>query len=160
MVTIHNIPISQSRTEAIVNPINCTGRLEVGPMLQLREAFPMNFIAYRRACRLRRIQLGEMYVVPLLSEDREPDYIINFPIKKNRRPPRLADIQQGLTSLVHTCHEWNIRSITLPAIGTEPGGPPWSDIEEAIMQAFLHSPELDVYLIPPAEHHPTPDPVQ
>ncbi|SDW67002.1 O-acetyl-ADP-ribose deacetylase (regulator of RNase III), contains Macro domain [Marininema mesophilum] len=149
MINIENTPLTQISTEAVINPINCTGWLEAGPMLTLRNAFPMNFIAYRRACRLRRIKVGEMYVVPLIPEGDGPQYIINFPLKRNRRPTRLDDIKHGLIDLVKTCEEWNIRSITIPALGYEPGGPPWEEIEQAIINAFLLSPEIDVHLIPP-----------
>lgn len=152
LIQLRSGNITEQRVEALVNPINCHGMLEPGPALQFREAFPANFVSYRRACRLRKIPLEEPYVVPLTPEEKDrPRYIFNLPIKRTgRRPAQPENIRKGLAALVRTCRDLGVHSIALPPLGMEPGGLDWDSIQKILTDAFAKS-GLEVTLVHPAQ---------
>ncbi|WP_169713564.1 macro domain-containing protein [Paludifilum halophilum] len=147
--------ILNAKSEAIVNPINCMGGLENGPMLLLKQAYPENFIAFRRACRLRKVKLGRMLVIPLSPREgrgSDPRYIINFPVKKHwRHHPKMNHIREGLKDLARTCAQFRLHSVAIPALGCEPGGPEWKEVQEGIMDTFRNANPIRIHLFPPPD---------
>ncbi|PTX48492.1 O-acetyl-ADP-ribose deacetylase (regulator of RNase III) [Melghirimyces profundicolus] len=149
MIQIRHGDIVEQPVDALVNPINCRGLPEPGA-IRFREAFPENFVSYRRACRLRKITVGDVFVVPLAPEGSRPRYILNFPVKRTgRRPARLETVEKGLPALVRACRDLKLRSVAIPPLGVEPGGVDWESVKEKIMEAF-EGIGLRVILVPPA----------
>ena len=118
--------------EALVNSVNCVGVMGRGIALQFKNMFPENFKAYAAACKRQEVQPGEMFVVPT-GQLTGPRYIINFPTKRHwRSKSRIEDIESGLESLALAIRERGIRSIAIPALGSDLGGLKWSDVRSRI----------------------------
>ena len=124
--------------EALVNTVNCVGVMGRGIALQFKKAFPENFKVYANACRRKDVQPGQMFVFErddMFSPS--PRYIINFPTKRHwRNKSRMEDIESGLASLVAEIRERGIRSIAIPALGSDLGGLDWNEVRTR-MQATL-----------------------
>ena len=122
-------------TEALVNTVNCVGVMGRGIALQFKNAFPENFVAYERACRLGEVQPGRMFVFDTHGLT-NPRFIINFPTKRHwRGKSRLEDIDSGLEALVEEIRARGIRSIAIPPLGSGLGGLNWLDVRPRIEQA-------------------------
>ncbi|MGH2347333.1 MAG: macro domain-containing protein, partial [Chloroflexota bacterium] len=76
----------EAHTEALVNTVNCVGRMGKGLALQFKQAFPENFRLYAQACREGAVRPGCMFVTPT-GLDINPRYLINFPTKRHWRQP-------------------------------------------------------------------------
>lgn len=50
--------------EAIVNTVNCIGTMGVGVALRVKQAYLKVYADYRAACRVGKVQPGQMLVVP------------------------------------------------------------------------------------------------
>ncbi|NJO81854.1 MAG: macro domain-containing protein [Blastochloris sp.] len=130
---------------ALVNTVNCVGVMGRGIALQFKKAFPENFKAYASACRHEEVQPGQMFVFET-GQLTNPRYIINFPTKRHwRGKSRIEDIEAGLKALVDTVHQYNIRSIAIPPLGSGLGGLDWSEVRSHI-EAILQ-PLNDVHVI-------------
>ena len=64
MITHNHGNLLEADVEALVNPVNCVGRMGKGLAKQFKDAFPKNFTAYQRACRENEMKPGQMLVVP------------------------------------------------------------------------------------------------
>ena len=132
MITYTKGNLLQSDAEALVNTVNTVGVMGKGVALMFREQFPENFKAYERACKEKRVRLGEMFVTErkdLLG----PKWIVNFPTKGHwRYPSKIEWIEQGLVDLVRFIKEYNVRSIAIPPLGSGNGGLEWSDVRNLI----------------------------
>ena len=141
--------ILASDAEAVVNTVNCVGIMGRGIALQFKNAFPENFKAYEKACKLGEVQPGHMFV---FQNDRmnEPKFIINFPTKRHwKGKSRLEDIDSGLAALVHEIIERNIRSIAIPPLGSGLGGLNWNEVRPRIEKALSQLPDLQVTVYEP-----------
>jgi O-acetyl-ADP-ribose deacetylase (regulator of RNase III) len=140
----------EADVEAIVNTVNTVGVMGKGIALQFKRAFPDNFRAYARACRLGEIRLGKMFVQDNVSLH-GPRFIINFPTKSHwKGPSKLEDIRAGLRSLVETIKEYGIKSIAVPPLGCGLGGLNWSDVRPLIEGALEPLSDVDVLLYGPS----------
>lgn len=141
--------ISEAKTEAIVNTVNCVGIMGRGVALQIKKAFPKNFKAYKIACEHGEVQPGKMFV---FSTDMlmNPKYIINFPTKRHwRSKSRMEDIESGLVALVDTIRRHKIRSIAVPALGSGLGGLNWNEVRPRIEDALRDIPKLQTVMFEP-----------
>lgn len=137
--------ILQEDVEALVNTVNCVGVMGRGIALQFKNVFPENFKAYALACKHKEVQPGRMFLFET-GQLTNPRYIINFPTKQHwRDKSQLADIQSGLIALVAMIHEYGIRSIAIPPLGSGLGGLNWAEVKKYIETA-LH-PLTDVSVI-------------
>ena len=150
--------ITQEYTEALVNTVNCFGVMGAGVALRFKEAFPANFKAYAKACKLEEVQPGRMFVFEMdtqaslfeMPQPRNPRYIINFPTKRHwRGKSRMEDIASGLRALVEEIREREIRSIALPALGCGNGGLDWEEVRPMIKEALGSIAGLEVILYGP-----------
>ena len=122
--------------EALVNSVNCVGVMGRGIALQFKNMFPNNFKAYAAACKRQEVQPGEMFVFAT-GQLTGPRYIINFPTKRHwRSKSRIEDIESGLEALAREIKERDIRSIAIPALGSDLGGLKWSDVRSRIERAL------------------------
>ena len=122
--------ILDAQTEAIVNPVNCVGVSGAGLALQFRDRFPTAQRLYREACEKGVMELGRMFVV---ETNGQFPYVIYFPTKKHwKDKSKLDDIIAGLEDLARVIEAYNVRSISLPALGCGLGGLLWEDVKVEI----------------------------
>ena len=152
--------ITTENAEALVNTVNCVGVMGAGVALRFKEAFPTNFKAYVKACRLEEVHPGSMFVFEMnpqaslfeVPPPENPRYIINFPTKRHwRGKSRMEDIASGLRALVKEIREREIRSIALPALGCGNGGLDWEEVRPQIEEALSGIEGLEVTLYEPFE---------
>jgi O-acetyl-ADP-ribose deacetylase (regulator of RNase III) len=142
--------ILRDESEAIVNTVNCVGVMGRGIALQFRNAYPENYKAYEKACQREEVQPGRMFVYET-GELTGPRYIINFPTKRHwRGKSRMEDIDSGLLALVEVLREKNIRSISLPPLGSGLGGLDWSEVRPRIVSALGALDEVKVTIYEPS----------
>lgn len=149
MIEITRGNILEADVEALVNTVNCIGYMGKGIALQFKKAFPENFEAYARACRVEEVRPGKMFVYP--TEDlMNPKYIINFPTKRHwRGKSRLGDIETGLKALVKEIRHLEIRSVAVPPLGCGLGGLDWATVRPMIEKALDELPNVRVLLFEP-----------
>lgn len=132
MIEFKTGDIFGSNVEALVNTVNCVGVMGAGIALQFKKRFYKNFEAYRDACKENKVNLGKMFVFDN-GEGFNPRYIINFPTKRHwKNPSRMEDIDEGLKDLVVVISKYNIKSISVPALGSGLGGLDWDIVKRKI----------------------------
>ena len=137
------------QAEALVNTVNCVGVMGRGVALKFKNAFPENFKAYERECRLRKMAPGRMFVFEL-KQTTDPRYIINFPTKRHwRGKSRMADIEAGLQALTKEILSRGIRSVALPPLGSGLGGLDWPEVRERIQTALESLPKVKITVFEP-----------
>lgn len=138
-----------SDAEAIVNTVNCVGVMGKGLALQVKKAYPDNFIAYKKACDDGKIVIGEMFVFDN-STLFPPRYIVNFPTKKHwKAPSKLEYINAGLRSLTDVICQLGINSIAIPPLGCGNGNLSWSDVLPVIETGLSHLKDVDIFVYVP-----------
>lgn len=120
--------ILDSNCEALVNTVNCYGKMGKGIALLFKHKFPKMFLDYKRACDENKVKIGKMHV----WKDSER-LVINFPTKDHwRYPSKMEWIVLGLQDLVKTVQLHNIKSIAIPALGCGNGGLLWYMVKSEI----------------------------
>ncbi|MCI2088219.1 MAG: macro domain-containing protein [Prevotella sp.] len=140
----------ESDAQALVNTVNTVGVMGKGIALQFREAFPDNYLLYKKACKEGKVHIGEMFttIERRLERDR---YIINFPTKTTwRRSSEYSYIESGLVALRNEIINRHITSIAIPPLGTHNGGLDWSRVKQMILGA-LDGLDCTIYLYEPSE---------
>jgi O-acetyl-ADP-ribose deacetylase (regulator of RNase III) len=147
----------QSTAEAWVNTVNTQGVMGKGLAYEFKKRFPENYKFYQQACKQGQVQIGKMLVFP--TQQLQPQYIINFPTKRQwRQKAKLEYIQQGLQDLVRVVQQYGIRSVAIPPLGCGQGGLRWEEVKPLIEQAFAALPEVEVQLFEPST--PTLEPLE
>lgn len=150
-VTVCQGDILDGDADAIVNPVNCVGVMGRGLALQFKNAFPENFRAYKRACDLRQLEPGGLYIFDRGSLE-PPHYIVNFATKGHwRGKSRLGDIETGLAALREEVVRYKMSSVAVPPLGWGLGGLDWSDVEPLIASVLSALPGVKIIIYPPAE---------
>lgn len=141
--------ILREDAEAIISTVNCVGVMGRGIALQFKNAFPQNFKAYAVACKNEEVQPGRMFVFET-GQLTNPRYIINFPTKRHwRGKSRMEDIETGLNDLVEVIHQYNIRSVAIPPLGSGLGGLDWSEVRPRIEEAMQPLSDVRVIIYEP-----------
>lgn len=144
----------EADTEAIVNTVNTKGVMGKGIALQFKKAFPDMYNEYKKECLSGKIQIGKMHVYKnksLLG----PKYLINFPTKiKWQDPSSIEYIERGLDDLVKVIKKYEIRSISIPALGCGQGGLDWNKVYALMMSKFEDIKYVDVFIYPPQKSPP------
>lgn len=149
MITEVDGNLLEADVDALVNAVNTVGVMGKGIALDFRHAFPANYQAYRRACELRDVTLGTMFVVET-GQPVRPRYIINFPTKGHwRARSDLGDVKTGLADLREVIVSRGIASVAVPALGCGLGGLAWTDVEPLIRDALGDLSGVDVRLYVP-----------
>lgn len=52
----------ESTAQALVNTVNTVGVMGKGIALQFKEAYPNNYILYRKACKDKLVRVGSMFI--------------------------------------------------------------------------------------------------
>ena len=126
--------IFESGCQALVNPVNCRGKMGKGLALEFKHRYPDMFDSYSIACHNHDVRPG--WVLPYL--DRATDtWIINFPTKDDwRDPSKMGYIVAGLNDLRDFVFYEKIHSIAIPALGCGLGNLKWIDVQAAIENWF------------------------
>lgn len=143
--------ILKSKTEAIVNPVNCVGIMGKGVAKQFKDMFPDNFKAYEAACRHKAVQPGRMFVFET-GNLVPPRFIVNFPTKRHwRDKSQIKDIESGLITLVKEILDRKISSVAIPALGCGLGELDWNDVRPLIEGALGVLDEVRVVVYGPQD---------
>lgn len=129
--------------EAVVNTVNCKGKMGRGLALQFKKRFPKMFLNYKRYCDEGRLKPGDMHVY---QSDESPKWIVNFPTKDHwRNPSKMEYITTGLKSLIDFLKKEHITDIAIPPLGCGLGGLHWYQVRAEIKKAFdAWAPDYDV----------------
>lgn len=76
----------ESSAQALVNTVN-TGVMGKGIALQFKEAYPNNYILYRKACKDKLVRVGSMFITQEQNVYGIHKNIVNFPTKTTCRKP-------------------------------------------------------------------------
>jgi O-acetyl-ADP-ribose deacetylase (regulator of RNase III) len=118
----------ESQTDALVNTVNCEGYMGKGIAYQFKHKFPENNKDYVRACKAGQLQIGKLHYTY-----EQGKIIINFPTKnKWREKSKIEYIEKGLNALVDLIERLNIKSISIPPLGSGNGGLRWTEVKPII----------------------------
>ncbi|HID30987.1 MAG TPA: Appr-1-p processing protein [Desulfobacterales bacterium] len=114
--------IFESKTQTLVNTVNCVGVMGKGVALEFKKRFPDMYEDYVRRCKAGDVTLGQPYLYRRLI----PPWILNFPTKDHwRSVSRLKDIVRGLEYVEQHYREWGITSLAVPPLGCGQGQLEW-----------------------------------
>ena len=152
MIELTRGNLLEAPVEALVNTVNTVGVMGKGIALQFKQAFPLMFRAYEKACKAGEVKLGQMDVFDLGGLAGGPRWVINFPTKGHwKAASRMSDVDAGLDDLVATIRRLHIRSIAIPPLGCGNGGLDWNEVRPRIEAAFAQLPEVEVKIFAPGE---------
>jgi len=150
MILISQGNLLAAPVDALVNTVNIVAIMGKGIALQFKQAFPVMFREYEKACKAGEVQLGRMHIFDLGGLVGGPRWIINFPTKGHWRDrSRLTDIETGLEDLVSIVRRLGIRSVAIQPLGCGNGGLNWEDVRPRIELAFVNLPDVNVLLFAP-----------
>lgn len=139
----------ESDSEAIVNTVNTVGVMGKGIALQFRDSFPVNYKLYKAACKEGEVKIGKMFVTTV-GQLGNPRFIINFPTKEHWKNPSQIDyIKSGLIDLKNVIKKLNIKSISIPPLGSGSGGLNWLEVRPLIVEALGDLKDVDVFIYEP-----------
>jgi O-acetyl-ADP-ribose deacetylase (regulator of RNase III) len=141
--------ILHEQSDAIVNTVNTVGVMGKGLALQFKKAFPHNYTVYKMACDDKSLVTGA--VLPVAMESLNPPYyIINFPTKAHwKGKSKIEFIEKGLDSLISEAKKLNLKSVSIPALGSGLGGLNWNEVEVLIKDKLSLVPEIEWRVFPP-----------
>lgn len=140
----------ESDAEALVNTVNTVGVMGKGLALQFKEAFPNNYVLYRKACKEQKVQVGRMFITEDTDIFGKKKVIVNFPTKTTwRKPSEYAYIKDGLVDLRNQILTNHWDSIAIPPLGSHNGGLDWTQVKAMIVSA-LSDLECDIQIFEPS----------
>jgi uncharacterized protein YwgA/O-acetyl-ADP-ribose deacetylase (regulator of RNase III) len=114
--------IFDSKSQTLINTVNCVGIMGKGIALGFKERFPDMYKDYVKRCRAGEVQLGR----PYLYRQFMLPWVINFPTKYDwRSVTRLEDIERGMQYLLAHYKEWGVTSLAVPPLGCGEGQLEW-----------------------------------
>ena len=157
MITYTTGNLLESDTEALVNTVNCEGYMGKGIAYQFKLKYPENNADYIKVCKNGSLKVGNLHYYREKNK-----LIINFPTKdKWRANSKIEYIVEGLDSLIALIEKLNIKSISIPPLGSGNGGLVWSEVKNLIeqklskldnnVQVFIFEPSKDYVAQPLAE---------
>lgn len=135
--------IFDSKTDAIVNTVNCVGVMGAGIAKEFKIRYDEMYKDYRKKCENNKIKVGKLAVFRTLDR-----LIINFPTKKHwKNNSKLEWIEAGLKYFVDHYKKWSISSVAFPQLGTNHGKLNWDDVQP-IMERYLKPLDItiEIYL--------------
>lgn len=131
--------IFTSKSQTIVNTINCVGVMGAGIALECRLRYPEMHEKYVALCHSNQIDIGRLWIYK--ASDR---WILNFPTKRHwRYPSKVEFLHAGLRKFIDSYKEKGIKSIAFPLLGADRGGIPQSQ-SLSIMKEYLDRVEICV----------------
>lgn len=150
MVEVKVGDIFGSKSQTLVNTVNCVGVMGKGIALEFKRRFPDMFDDYATRCSVGAVSLGQPYLFRYAA----PPWVLNFPTKKHwRSVSRLVDIEDGLKYLLNNYQNWGITSIAVPPLGCGNGQLDWAVVGPRLHR-YLSKMTVPVELFAP---HGTPE---
>ena len=120
--------IFESKCQAIINTVNCVGKMGKGLAYQFKKKFPEMEQDYVKVCKK-----GELYPGKLHIYQENKFLIINFPTKnKWREKSKIEYIINGLRKLKEEVVKRDIKSVAIPPLGAGNGGLNWNEVKSEI----------------------------
>jgi len=140
-ITIINGNIFNTKTQTIVNTVNCVGVMGKGIALVFKLRYPSMFDIYQDFCKQRLIDIGKLWIY---KGDPKDPWVLNFPTKTHWKLPSEYDyIEKGLQKFVETYKEKGITSIAFPLLGANNGGLDSKKVEE-LMISYLSQCDIPI----------------
>lgn len=153
MLTFTQGNLLEADVEALVNTVNTVGVMGKGIALMFKERFPANMEAYARACKVKEVQTGKMFVTET-TELMGPRWIVNFPTKQHwRAKSQMQWIIDGLADLRGFIEQNHVRSIAIPPLGAGNGGLNWAEVKPHIEQALGDLEGVDIIVFEPTSKY-------
>ena len=125
--------IFESKCQAIINTVNCEGKMGKGLAYQFKKKFPEMEQDYVKVCKK-----GELYPGKLHIYQENKFLIINFPSKnKWREKSKIEYIINGLIELKEEIVRRDIKSVAIPPLGAGNGGLNWNEVKSEINKELL-----------------------
>lgn len=138
----------ESNAQALVNTVNTVGVMGKGIALQFKNQFPENYKAYRNACKVGQVSIGNLFVWDEFAVN-GPKLIINFPTKIDwRKPSEYEYIEAGLVALAQLIQDRQLPSVALPPLGAGNGGLAWSRVKD-LVESHLSTLDCQIYVYQP-----------
>lgn len=135
--------IFDSNADCLVNTVNCEGFMGKGIAYQFKMRFPQNNLAYVKACKAGRLQVGTIHYYKEGGV-----WIVNFPTKnKWREKSKIEYIERGLEQLVDFIEEYRPKVIAIPPLGCGNGGLEWSVVKEIVTRELRALEEKHTFLV-------------
>ena len=130
--------ILQSKTQTLINTVNCVGIMGKGIAQEFKNRFPEMFDDYAERCERKEVKPG----VPYLYKTLLPPQIINFPTKDHwKSVSRITDIERGMQLLLSQYKEWGITSLAIPPLGCGNGQLEWKAVGPLI---YRYAGQMDI----------------
>lgn len=141
MLEIVTGDLFESKSQTIVNTVNCVGVMGKGIALEYKIRYPKMFIRYKELCDKKFLKIGSLWIYK--TKDK---WVLNFPTKDHwRNPSKIEYLKLGLEKFVSTYKAKGITSISFPLLGASNGGIP-KDISLAIMCEYLKDCDIPILI--------------
>lgn len=142
MITYVLDSIFESPANVLVNTVNTVGVMGKGIAKEFKAFFPEMFEEYQRRCEEGALVIGSLH----LYRGRHKS-VLNFPTKRHwRQRARLDDVKAGLETFVASHQEYSISSVAFPQLGCGNGELDWENEVRPLMERYLRSLPIDVYI--------------
>ena len=146
LTVIRDGNIFDSKQPALVNPVNCVGRMGKGLAKQFRDRYPEINRPYQRDCAYGLLRPGTVRAYPVSAART----IVCLPTKRHwREPSRLQDVADGLNALAKWLTASEMDGIAVPPLGAGLGGLPWSSVQPLIVEFADRFPAVATELYEP-----------
>lgn len=120
MISIKRGNIFSSKSDCIVNTINCVGFMGKGIALEISIRYPEIEKIYKEKCELHEIDIGSLW---LYNPNDDSKKVLNFPTKYDfKYPSKVESLEKGLVKFRNEYHLYDIKSIAFPLLGAQNGG--------------------------------------
>ena len=134
--------------EVIVNPVNCVGVMGGGLAYEFKRLFPGNYLSYKKSCDSKELIPGKLHITQVSDLPRK--FIVNFPTKNHYiHDSKIEYIESGLNELVAFICEYNIKSISIPALGCGLGNLNWENVKSIIHNKLSDLSSVNIILFEP-----------
>lgn len=135
----------ESKTDVIVNTVNCVGVMGKGIALKFKQLYPDMYARYNQLCVDGRFEIGQLWLFHPCTG--QPD-VLCFPTKKHwRNGSKLEWIELGLINFVETYKNRGIESITFPQLGCANGGLNYHSDVRPLMLKYLSGLDIEVRIV-------------
>lgn len=135
--------IFNSKTQTIVNTVNCVGVMGKGIALVFKLRYPKMFDEYANLCKRHLISPGKLWIY---KGESDAPWVLNFPTKFHwKYPSKIEYIESGLQKFVETYKEKGITSIAFPMLGTHNGGLDKEKVR-SLMERYLNKCDIPIVI--------------
>ena len=132
-IVFKNGNLFHSKTQTLVNAVNCVGVMGRGIALQFKNRYPSMFNSYKNICRQNLLEPGKLQLYKAADH-----WILNFPTKIHwKDKSELSYIEEGLKKFVDTYEAKGITSVAFPKLGCANGGLDWNTQVKPLMIKYL-----------------------